>query len=331
VLVGLSALLIGMAFGFVAQRGGFCLGRGLSRLFIEGDASIVRAWGLALIVGALGVRLLMSGGLLDVPVRPFRWVAGLVGGLVFGVGIMLSGSCSAGAWTRLRERGWAAVAVIGGLAAGVAVTSFGTLAPVRQALQAPTLVFPHAAPTLDEVIGLSPWVVIGLLLVPVAWRCWSARPGRASTWPWPVTGAVVGVMVPLGWWSSSLADAPSGLSVASSTSHLFTYALIRYPAQITWGMILLLGVAAGALAGGWRATQPPWPTRRGGLVRVFAGGVLMGVGASVAEGCNVGQGLSQGATLALSSLSLWLGIVVGAWITVQALGRRRLARPDILG
>ena len=68
----LSALLTGLAFGYVIQRGGFCLTRAISNVALMGDAAILRAYVLALLVAAVGVQLLVSVGLVEIPVRPFR-------------------------------------------------------------------------------------------------------------------------------------------------------------------------------------------------------------------------------------------------------------------
>ena len=50
-----SAAIAGAAFGYVIQRGGFCLMRALANLFLMGDAGIARAYALALLVAMAGV------------------------------------------------------------------------------------------------------------------------------------------------------------------------------------------------------------------------------------------------------------------------------------
>src|SRR5262249_54603351 len=114
-----TALLAGLGFGDVAQRGGFCLRRALSNLGLMGDGTIARAYVLALVVAVVGTFLLTAAGthlpLLEfaeeIPVRPFRWLANLVGGFIFGIGIVLSGGCAGSTWYRLG--GGAAVGGVG--------------------------------------------------------------------------------------------------------------------------------------------------------------------------------------------------------------------------
>src|SRR5437867_604282 len=120
------ALLAGMLFGYAAQRGGFCLVRALANLVLTRETSVARAYLLALVVAIVGLYLLtLLGAHLpvfefaeEIPARPFRWVANLVGGFVFGIGMVLSGGCAGSTWYRLGEGALGAVVVIFGFALG---------------------------------------------------------------------------------------------------------------------------------------------------------------------------------------------------------------------
>ncbi|MBI4608806.1 MAG: YeeE/YedE family protein [Candidatus Rokubacteria bacterium] len=322
----LSALLTGLAFGYATQRGGFCLTRALSNFFIMGDATILRAYGLALLVATVGVHLLLASGLVEIPIRPFRWLANLVGGLIFGFGMILSGGCSASTWYRVGEGAVGAWVVLLGFAVGATATSVGTLAPLRRMLQTPTLTLSGNPPTLYNVIGLSPWAVIVPLALVLGWVLWrGASEPEHNKWPWPLTGTVVGVLIALGWWTSSFGEAPTGITFAINTSHVFTYPLIGYPTRVNWSMVLLLGVPLGAFVGAWRSGEFSWKLPHGwSLVNVFAGGLLMGIGAILADGCNITQGLTNSATLAVGSLTAFAAMTVGAWGAVRVLYLRKM-------
>ena len=68
----LSAVLTGLAFGYVIQRGGFCLTRAISNLALMGDAGIMRSYVLAMLVAVVGVHILTGLGLVEVPVLKQR-------------------------------------------------------------------------------------------------------------------------------------------------------------------------------------------------------------------------------------------------------------------
>jgi uncharacterized protein len=159
----LSAAVTGGAFGYVIQRGGFCLMRALSNLYLMGDATIGRAYTLALLVAMVGVQALSTAGLVDIPVRPFHWMSNVTGGLIFGAGMVLAGGCSGSTWYRVGEGAVGAWIVLLGFALGATTVRLGFLGPLRAALQAPTI--GEASPTLATALGISPWLVIVALWI----------------------------------------------------------------------------------------------------------------------------------------------------------------------
>ncbi len=92
----LSALLIGMAFGWVLEQAGFSSSRRLVGLFYGYDFTVLRVFFTAAVTALAGTLLLGSAGLLDldlVYVNPtFLWPA-LAGGALMGVGFLLGGYC----------------------------------------------------------------------------------------------------------------------------------------------------------------------------------------------------------------------------------------------
>jgi uncharacterized protein len=91
---------VGCVFGYVIQRGGFCLTRAISNLALTGDTAIARAYVLALLVAMVGVQILQVTGAVEIPIRPLHWVANILGGSLFGVGMILAGGCSGSTWYR---------------------------------------------------------------------------------------------------------------------------------------------------------------------------------------------------------------------------------------
>jgi uncharacterized membrane protein YedE/YeeE len=84
-----------------------------------------------------------------------------------------------------------------------------------------------------------------------------------------------------------------------------------------------MALALGLLMGAWISTVQQgafrWEgfTRIGDLALHVLGGALMGMGAVMAMGCSIGQGLSGLSTLSVGSLCAVLGIVLGAVLTLQ--------------
>jgi hypothetical protein len=314
-----SALAAGAVFGFVTQRGSFCLTRALSNLVLIGDTAIARAYLLALVVAMIGVHGLQALGQIELPIRPFHWLANVVGGLLFGAGMIVAGGCAASTWYRAGEGAIGAWIILLGFGMGATTASVGALAPARRWLQEPSLTLSADAPTLPALLGVSPWIVI-LVLAGATLLLFARQPagGQHGKWRWWVTGLAVGLVIAAGWWASTLGGTPVGLTFASNTGYLLTYPMIGYPNRVSWGMLMLVGVPLGAFAGAWWAREFRWKLPPGwSLLQVFAGGLLMGASAVVAEGCNVTQGLTNSSTLALGSLtafaSMWVGGYAALW------------------
>ena len=119
--------VFGLAFGFVLQRGRFCFASAFRDIFLLGHARNMKGLLMGLTVGAVGFGLVMSR---QVPVTslgiyppsanvlPLGIHTGL-GGLLFGVGMVLAGGCISGSIYRMGEgyiASWVSFAgVMGGL------------------------------------------------------------------------------------------------------------------------------------------------------------------------------------------------------------------------
>jgi hypothetical protein len=321
----LTALIAGLLFGYGAQRGGFCLTRALSNLVVMSDGAVMRAYVLALLVAIVGVKILSYGLAEPLPVRPWRWAANLVGGLVFGAGMTLGGGCAGSSWYRLGEGALGAWIVLLGFAIGGTATNVGLLREIREALQRHEITLGDRAPTLPGLLGVGPWPVIAALVLGASlWLLRDPSESSHGKWRWPVTGTFMGVTIVVGWHLSVLGGAPTGITFAVNTGHALTYPLVGYPNRLTWGMVMLPGVALGAAFAAWRSGEFAWrPVPGFSAAKLFAGGLAMGSGALIADGCNVTQGLTNASTLALGSLTAFAAMLAGGAATLWALLLRK--------
>ena len=92
-------------------------------------------------------------------------------------------------------------------------------------------------------------------------------------------------------------------------------------AAATFSIGGVLGVICGAFAaavikGNFRFEAFDEPRE---MRRHFAGAFLMGVGAILALGCTIGQGMSGVSTLSVNSMLAAASIAVGAWLGIRYL------------
>jgi thiosulfate/3-mercaptopyruvate sulfurtransferase len=93
----LAAMVIGLLFGFALERAGFGSSRKLAGIFYFRDMTVLRVMFTALITAMLGISLLASLGWVDLEsqiyVLPTHYGPQILGGLIFGLGFVLSGWC----------------------------------------------------------------------------------------------------------------------------------------------------------------------------------------------------------------------------------------------
>lgn len=88
------ALVLGVAFGFSLNKAGLTKYSKIVGVFRFTDLAVLKFMLTALVVASIGLYTLRGLGLVTFPAAPATYVVGnLVGGLIFGVGMSLSGYC----------------------------------------------------------------------------------------------------------------------------------------------------------------------------------------------------------------------------------------------
>jgi uncharacterized membrane protein YedE/YeeE len=98
-------LYFGIAFGVVFQRSRFCLVNAFREPFMTGQSEHARGAALALVLSMIGFAVLKATDLRDAAdwVFPSFWLGALLGGVLFGIGMVLAGGCGAGSIWRAGE------------------------------------------------------------------------------------------------------------------------------------------------------------------------------------------------------------------------------------
>ncbi|MCY3769543.1 MAG: YeeE/YedE thiosulfate transporter family protein [Gammaproteobacteria bacterium] len=108
-------LLFGLVIGVIMQRSRFCFVKAFREPFLTGDGEMTKAVILAVFIGVLGFSILKWTDLKDwdAQVSSAFWMGSLLGGIVFGVGMSISGGCATGCLWRAGEgqiKLWVAIA-----------------------------------------------------------------------------------------------------------------------------------------------------------------------------------------------------------------------------
>jgi len=306
----LGALAVGAAFGYGAQRGAFCMNSGFQNATV-GDWTKLKALAVAVAVQLLLLPVVFETGLARSAPLPLRPTAAVVGGVLFGASMRWAGGCAAGIWYKLGAGDVGALLAILGMALGATASDSGPLLGIRTLLQEAGPSSASSSPSLVVSVGA------GLCLLAASARL---TEGRAGAWSWRKTGLWIGIVASLAWPLSELVGRDFGLAIVPGTTGLLSaVAGHAFPA---WDALLLLGI----LIGGWLAARQDGPValsapKSTALLKRFAGGLGLGIGASIATGCTVGQGLTGLALLAPSSFVV-MGAIFGGSAAATLIGRR---------
>lgn len=114
----LLGALFGVIFGFLLQKGGVAKYHVLLGVLLLEDFTVVKVMLTAIVVGSIGVFGLHSLGLVKLHIKPTRYAANIIGGLLFGIGFALLGYCPGTGAAALGQGNWDAIAGVLGLMAG---------------------------------------------------------------------------------------------------------------------------------------------------------------------------------------------------------------------
>lgn len=329
-LVLWSTALLGLSFGALAQWSRFCLLRGLADALQQQSFQKLRLFVLALSCALLGSQWLVWQGVVHLEdslyvQRSPALLTLLLGGLLFGYGMALANACGARSLVLLASGNLRSLVTLFALALAAGMTLSGLLAPVRIYLEELTrMELPVAT--------LAPWMALPLAAVALAWVMKSAEFRRSPKNL--VAGAMIGLLVPFGWWITGYlgADDFDPVRLASMTfvapvAETQQYMQLSTGTRLSFGVVLVAGVLVGAglraLLGREFALQGF--TSKEQLQGSLLGGLLMGFGGVLALGCSIGQGLTGLSTLALASSVSFVGILLGAGLRLYMSARSAAA------
>ncbi len=327
-----AGLGAGILLGFVARANHFCTMSALERMWYADDRRGVRTWMLAAATALIATQSLQALGMVDTESSfyihsSFAWVGAIAGGIAFGFGMALVGTCSFGALVRLGGGSLRSLIVLIVLGLAAMSAQKGLVAQARVALS------DNHAIDLSEMGGqsigaLASWWTKHDLTLTIALAagfallCWifSDRRYRGHTGS-ILTGLTIGLIITFGWWATTYATEHSFevvqieagsfvVPVADTILHAITFTGV----VPDYGVGLVLGVIAGAaVCAAWKR-DVRWEACDDAreLSRHLAGGALMGFGGVFAMGCTIGQGVTGISALALSAPLVLASIFLGA-------------------
>lgn len=335
-----AGLLIGLAFGFLAQRSRFCLRSAVIEFSRRVTGGKLTVWLFAFATAVLATQALVLLGAFDA--SDARQIAArgslsgaAIGGALFGMGMILARGCSSrllvlAAQGNLRS-------LLSGLVFAVTAQAAwtGALSPLREAISAWWTVDGGAARdlTLRLGIGHSGALLFGAVWLAAAVR-W-ARHQRVPAWGW--AGAIgVGLCITAAWWATYAISKASfdphpiqALSFTGPSAEVLTRVLFVTDKPVNFDVGLVPGVFLGSFMAAALFGELKLEGFAGGagMRRYLLGAMAMGFGGMLAGGCAVGAGLSGAAVFTITSWVTLCTMWAAAALTDRLLDQRHSA-PD---
>jgi uncharacterized membrane protein YedE/YeeE len=346
-----ASFALAVVFGAIAQRTHFCTMGAVADIVNMGDWARMRMWLMAIGVAMLGFNGMVAAGWVQAADSVYAaprliWLSNLLGGLLFGFGMVLASGCGSKTLVRIGGGSLKSLVVFFVLAVAAYATLRGITAVARVAsVDAVSITLPagqdlpsllaHASGLATPTAALLLGALIGGALLVFALAHPDARRGDALLGGLGLGAVIVGV-----WWVTGrlghLEEHPATLEevwLATNTQRMESLTFVAPIAYtmdwlilfsdasktLTVGIVAVFGVIAGSAAMALANGSFRWEGFAGteDTANHIVGAVLMGVGGVTAMGCTVGQGLSGLSTLALGSFIAFGGIVAGGVLALR--------------
>jgi uncharacterized protein len=341
-----AAFAASCVFGFIAQRTQFCTMGAVSDIVNMGSWTRMRMWGMAVGVAMIGFYGMGWLGWIDTGKTIYSsgrivWLSALVGGLLFGFGMVLASGCGSKTLVRIGAgslksmvvffvMGFFAFATLRGVFAVLRVNTVDQVAVDIAAGGSVPMWLTQFFGWSSGLSGLIAALVVGGGLV-----VWALLSKDFRTPDGLLAGIGLGGVIAGMWWiSGHLGFVPEhpetlesvylatnsgrmeSLTFTAPMAYLLDW-LIHYSDTskvLTLGVVTVVGVVVGSFVQALLSRSFRWEGFRDtqDTALHLAGAAFMGVGGVTAMGCTVGQGLSGLSTLSLTSAIAVIGIMVGA-------------------
>ncbi len=242
-VIVLASFLLGSVAGYVMHRSDFCIAGMFRDLFLFRNRFMLRILVLAIVASMILFEAARLSGLLSpypFPLLGPPSLVNLLGGLLFGTGMVLAGGCVVGSLYKMGAGSLLGALAFAGLIAGSAL--YAEIYPGWSALASATTVFPGKV-TIPEIVGVSPT----LLVVPAAltgsllllrwyrqdrWQRPAAAEGYLQPWKAALALALIGTLsyvlvgMPLGI-TTSYAKIGAYIESAVAPEHVADLAYFR--------------------------------------------------------------------------------------------------------
>ena len=331
-LVNIFGLILGLIFGFVAQQKQFCFSGSIKDFLQIKSTKRAASVVMAMIFAIISTQFISYYFDLDLSQSAYfkkdiNYFAIIVGGALFGAGMMIADGCSSRSIVKFAQGDSNALITLLFIAIFAYATTKGVLFEIiNPFINNSTLI---EASEIIKNFQLNIYVV--LLILFVLLYIFTKKIKRIFSL---YDGMIIGLLIGAAWYVTGFIGAESldkeiqiqAISFvypSAKTLELFTYYQVN---EFSFGVCLVIGAIVGTFISTLFNKKYSFGcTANKNINKVkynMIGGAMMGVGGIMAIGCTVGQGLSGLSTLVFSSFLAIISIFVSGYFTGKFLHKR---------
>lgn len=330
-IVNILGLIIGLAFGMIAQKNQFCFSGSIKDYVLikstKRGASVI----MAMIVAIISTNLMANHFEIDLTQSAYfknniNYLAIIFGGLMFGAGMMIADGCSSRSLVKYAQGDSNALITL----LFIAIFAYATTKGFLYGFFDPFINNSFLIELSSNLENFRINIFVILVILAIILFILTKKIKRIFTL---FDGVLVGLLVAIAWFVTGVIGqdsmerdiALSGISFVyptAKTLELFTYYEVN---ELSFGVSMIIGVLIGTfIMSSMNKKYSFGCTANKNINKVkynMIGGALMGTGGIMAIGCTVGQGLTGLSTLAFSSALAIVSIFISGVITARILNK----------
>ncbi|MHA1928282.1 MAG: YeeE/YedE family protein [Candidatus Thorarchaeota archaeon] len=334
-----TGILVGLMFGYALQRGRLCFNSTIRDPLIFKEYNLLKALFLALAVSMIGFAIMGFTNVVTIAPKPTVWAAQIIGGFVFGMGMVLAAACASGVTYKTGEGIMTAFVGLLGLALGGYTAAKGALLGAKDffwndpTINLGTLTFGGDYNlALMLILGaIFTFIMMWKFVIP-SYKEWKSEDQGSFVdiffkkgWPWWMTGIIIAAINMIAWVFSFYIGGrnyPLGITAGwIGILDAFLVGDVDAIVSIGWLSWAVIGIMVGAFIGAKSTGEYKMSSPKTGkpILLAFFGGLMLGVGAVFGGGCNIGNLLSGIPQLSVGSWIFSGAVFLGVWFLAYIL------------
>ncbi len=360
-IVMLVNLILGLLAGFIMHRSDFCIAGMFRNFFFFRNTYMLKVLLLLIVTSMLLFELARRTGLLAIypfPVMGSPSLANLIGGFLFGTGMVLAGGCVVGTLYKMGAGSVLSAVAFAGLVAGNGL--YAEFHPLWKSFMVKTSFF-QGQVTISQILGLDPGLLVAAIAAVAA--CFFYRWYKKGLWQRP--SVVAGYLQPwraaiylagLGGLSYILIGMPFGISTGYAKAaayiesmffkeHVASLAFfngipLKYTVPLTGTYLeggagprfdaiaaiqfpLIIGIISGSALSAviLREFKLYFKVPLKQYLSALTGGIILALAARMTPSCNIWHLMGGLPILAAQSILFLIGLFPGAWLGSLILAR----------